>query len=583
MSTTLPRTIGHYRLEEKLGAGGMGVVYRAIDTQLDRPVAIKMMHTRELLGDDVDIGEVQARFLREARAAARIKSRNVAHVLQLGTTDEGEAYIVMELLRGVALSRVMHKSHGPIAPARVVHIARQICKGMQSAHDLGVVHRDLKPANVMLVDEEGDPDTVKILDFGVAKLTDEGQQQDLTQAGALLGTLPFMAPEQISGGTIDARTDVYSLGIILYRMFTGLSVWDADSLGDIVRHQLSSTPPSMFERVTQAMFTPAIDAAVLKCLAKDPAARWQSMRELSTALDAAILQTAPTAHSFDATLNGTDRDLDVERATITLDLHDKGTAPTGNVRAVGPGARAVADSDDVGIFRDDTVISSVRGTGVDARADDRRDDLVFDEVDPAAMTRSVFEERGSAHRAIAHAADFGAATATLDDMSPAVVKAAAAALVPSALASASAARAIQSAPRQSMKKGPLAAGIVVFMLLLGIGVWRAITPDAVPIAPLPPVTLTTPTAVRPLAPTPPEPKVMPSVTPTTTPEPTATPLPAPTPVEPIKKTMPEPPKTKTPEPSITATPEPPKTKTPPKKPAASDDDGFVRVRTKDGP
>jgi serine/threonine protein kinase len=284
VTKTLPRSVGPYRLEDKLGAGGMGVVYRATDTLLDRVVAIKMMHGADTLGDDVNLTEVGQRFLREAKAAARIKSRHVAQVLQLGT-DDGDAYIVMEYLQGVALSRVIHKS-GAMKPARVVHIAKQICKGMQAAHELGVVHRDLKPANVMLIEEDGDPDFVKILDFGVAKLTNDQGAQGLTQTGALLGTLPFMAPEQIGGKAVDARTDVYSLGIILYRMFTGMTVYDSDSLSEIVQHQLQTPAPSMFERVTNAEFTEAHDRIVLKCLAKDPAARWQSMRALADALDA---------------------------------------------------------------------------------------------------------------------------------------------------------------------------------------------------------------------------------------------------------------------------------------------------------
>ncbi|HEY1101024.1 MAG TPA: serine/threonine-protein kinase, partial [Myxococcota bacterium] len=383
--TTLPRTIGPYRLEQKLGAGGMGVVYRAVDTSLDRVVAIKMMHARELMGDDVDLGEVQTRFLREAKAAARIKSRHVAQVLQLGTTDEGEAYIVMELLHGTALSRVMSKQ-GALAPTRVVHIASQICRGMQSAHDLGVVHRDLKPANVMLIEEEGDHDFVKILDFGVAKLTDDNGGQGLTQTGALLGTLPFMAPEQIGGGAVDARTDIYALGILLYRMFTGMTVWDADSLGDIVRHQLSSTPPSMFERVTNAKFTPALDAVVLTCLAKDPAHRYQSMKLLRVALDEALHAPA-TPHGSPAlarTFNDADDPDDDRVDTLEVvpgqggrvrsvdvrDAREHGTSPTGNIPKERldkdglPKPIAGNDSGDVGVFRDDTLVASATAAAV---------------------------------------------------------------------------------------------------------------------------------------------------------------------------------------------------------------------------
>jgi serine/threonine-protein kinase len=284
------RRIGPYALEDKLGAGGMGVVYRARDTVLDRPVAIKMMHPADRLGEGVNLEEAQARFLREARAAARIQSRHVASVMQFGqdVDDEGEtiAYIVMEFLKGRPLNKVVGKS-GPMPPSRVVHIGVQIAKGMAAAHDLGIIHRDLKPANVMLIEEEGDPDFVKILDFGVAKLTHDQQTHGLTQTGALLGTLPFMAPEQISGTNVDARTDIYSLGIILYRMFTGVTLWDADSLSDIVRHQLMSRPPAMSERISNALFTTAHDEVVLRCLEKDPAARFQTMRELAQALLAA--------------------------------------------------------------------------------------------------------------------------------------------------------------------------------------------------------------------------------------------------------------------------------------------------------
>jgi serine/threonine-protein kinase len=307
MSSTQPRQVDHYRLEEKLGAGGMGVVYRAIDTMLDRPVAIKMLHVPPELGS-AELKEAQERFLREAKAAARIRSRHVAQVLQLGTTAAGEAYIVMEYLQGETLSRLLARA-GRLPASRAVAIARQICRGMQAAHELGVVHRDLKPANVMLVREEGE-EVAKVLDFGVAKLTNDDQAKGLTQTGALVGTLPFMAPEQLTSSPVDNRTDVYALGIVLYRMLTGVPVWEVDSLADIVRHQTSTPPPSMLTRVTNPGFSPALDAVVLRCLEKSPARRWQTMRALSEALEAAITTafavpgTLPDAVVLSATETG---------------------------------------------------------------------------------------------------------------------------------------------------------------------------------------------------------------------------------------------------------------------------------------
>ena len=296
MESALPRRLDHYQLVEKLGIGGMGVVYRAIDTMLDRQVAIKMMLSLEALGEGVDKDEIRERFFREARAAARIQSRNVASVLHLGAAESGELYIVMELLRGQPLNKRLQKalrSGERISTAKVIGITTQICRGMQAAHDLGIVHRDLKPANVMLVDLDGDTDVVKILDFGVAKLQDDSRGNGLTQAGAWLGTLPFMSPEQIVAGALDHRTDIYALGVILYRMFTGGPVFDVESVTELAQHQIKTRPLSMFERVTSPHFSPQMDDVVLRCLEKDPERRWPSMRALSAALEAASLDAGP--------------------------------------------------------------------------------------------------------------------------------------------------------------------------------------------------------------------------------------------------------------------------------------------------
>lgn len=284
MSEWLGRRIGPYLVGERLGRGGMGIVYRAVDTTLDREVAIKMMVPA---GDESVVAEQTARFTLEAKAAARIQSRHVAQVIQYGKTDSGELYIVMELLEGRPLDKLL--LHGRVEPARAVRIARHIAKGMQAAHDLGIVHRDLKPANVMLCTIDGEEDIAKVLDFGVAKMTHDPTGGGLTQQGALLGTLPFMAPEQVNGQSVDGRTDVYSLGVILFRMLAGAPMFDVESLSDLVRHQLSTPAPRIAERAVGPVDLPdALEAAVLKCLEKDPARRFQSMRELEIALAAAM-------------------------------------------------------------------------------------------------------------------------------------------------------------------------------------------------------------------------------------------------------------------------------------------------------
>ncbi|MBI1944273.1 MAG: serine/threonine protein kinase [Deltaproteobacteria bacterium] len=283
MSEWQGRRIGPYLVQERLGRGGMGVVYRAVDTTLDRQVAIKMMVPA---GDDAVVAEQTARFTLEAKAAARIQSRHVAQVIQYGKTETGELYIVMELLDGQPLDKLL--LHGKVPPTRAVRIARHIAKGMQAAHDLGIVHRDLKPANVMLCTIDGEEDIAKVLDFGVAKMTNDATG-GLTQQGALLGTLPFMAPEQVNGQAVDGRTDVYSLGVILFRMLAGAPMFDVESLSDLVRHQVSTPAPRIAERAVGKVDIPdALEAAVLKCLEKDPAKRFASMRALEAALASAM-------------------------------------------------------------------------------------------------------------------------------------------------------------------------------------------------------------------------------------------------------------------------------------------------------
>lgn len=302
MDDALP-TVPGYRFEAKLAEGGMGVVYRAVDETLGRTVAIKMIRSA-LLGRGDEEEETVARFLREARAAAQIRSNHVAHVLQFGRTESGDLFLVLEYLDGITLAALLRKEKR-LSVERAVRITRQICRGMEAAHQLGIVHRDLKPSNVMLVNQDGDPEFVKILDFGVAKVVGE-RESGVTRAGMLVGTYTCMAPEQVTNETIDARTDVYALAVMLFRLLTGKPLFEGQDVTAVLFHHVHTPPPAPSKVAPDANIPPALDALVLRCLEKQPARRPRSMADFDRALglsleirdDAdAVPQQAPTALS----------------------------------------------------------------------------------------------------------------------------------------------------------------------------------------------------------------------------------------------------------------------------------------------
>jgi len=279
---SLPRLLSErYRLEAELGHGGMGVVYRATDLMMKRAVAVKLIRASD--GSALD-EEVAGRFLREAKNTARIQHENIVEVYDLGRSKSGDLYMVMELLEGESLS-VRLRREGPLAPALAVHIGRQICDALEVAHQAGIVHRDLKPANIMLLRRAGHDAFVKVLDFGVAKSTSGDQTTQLTHTGMLVGTVEYMAPEQIMGKTVDGRTDIYSLGIMLYRMLLGRPPFKDASVPAMIHHHLNVMPKPLHELV--ADIPGELDRVVLRCLAKLPERRYESMAELARALASA--------------------------------------------------------------------------------------------------------------------------------------------------------------------------------------------------------------------------------------------------------------------------------------------------------
>jgi eukaryotic-like serine/threonine-protein kinase len=283
-----PRTrtlAGRYRLDEVIGRGGMSTVYRGTDLALDREVAVKV--ALDPLAEENPV--YVARFKREARAAASFSRPGVVTVYDAGA-DGPTRYIVMELVDGQNLSEVLRAQEPDhrLAPARAAWIAEQIADTLAAAQAAGVVHRDIKPANVMITPD----DQVKLLDFGIARTADGGT---LTQAASVLGTAPYMAPEQAMGNPADARSDIYSLGCVLYEMLTGRPPFVAD-LPDAVLHQQVRVQPKP-PRERNPGIPPALDALVLQMLAKNPDDRPQTAGEVRDRLAAFLSgnQTAPTA------------------------------------------------------------------------------------------------------------------------------------------------------------------------------------------------------------------------------------------------------------------------------------------------
>ncbi len=275
LGTTLQ---GQFHLLAAIGSGAMGTVYRAWQAGMERTVAVKLLRA-DLLADL----ELRRRFLREGRAAARLNHPNIVSVHVVGETDAGEPYLVMEELGGETLDEVM--DGGPrLPPARAIGIARQIASALAEAHAAGIVHRDLKPDNVFLVQRRGAGELVKIFDFGIAKIAD-GARADasrLTRDGDIFGTPHYIAPEQAQGGPLDGRADLYSLGVLLYRMLSGRLPFEGNAVAVLLAH--IGHPPPDLAQVAPGL-PPGLAALVMRCLAKNPDHRFAGAEELIEALD----------------------------------------------------------------------------------------------------------------------------------------------------------------------------------------------------------------------------------------------------------------------------------------------------------
>jgi serine/threonine-protein kinase len=280
---------GRYLIERLIGEGGMGAVYQAEHTHMRKRMAVKVLHA-----EMSRLPEVVARFEREAMAAAHIDHPNVAAATDFGKLEDGSFFLVLEYVEGKSLRDLL--AEGRVELGRAVHIARQIASALARAHvPLGIVHRDLKPENIMLVSRDGDPDFVKVLDFGIAKvpvgeLGGATKGQALTQLGMVYGTPEYMAPEQALGQAVDPRADLYALGVMLFEMITGKRPYDHESKVTLLGMHVTAPIPRMSDRAPDAGIPPELDAIVTRMLAKDSADRYADAKELIDALDQAAAQ-----------------------------------------------------------------------------------------------------------------------------------------------------------------------------------------------------------------------------------------------------------------------------------------------------
>ncbi|WP_437814380.1 serine/threonine-protein kinase [Sorangium sp. So ce1078] len=301
---------GRFRIVGVLGEGGMGRVYNG-----EQPMgtSVRKVAIKTLLSQHAKDPQVVARFMRECGTVSELEHPNTIKVYDFGQTNTGELYIAMELLTGQSLETALERG-GALSPERVDRIIAQACGSLQEAHEKGIVHRDLKPANVFLTRRAGEEDYVKVLDFGIAKRDERSAraEQKLTQQGTVLGTPPYMSPEQFTGKELDARSDIYSLGVLTYEMLTGRLPFDADTPWAWATQHMTAQP-FPFEAVPMGAAAPAkMKAAVMRALSKNREDRQQSAREFYEELTIgagprlSVLGSAPRTHvGLEAPTSGT--------------------------------------------------------------------------------------------------------------------------------------------------------------------------------------------------------------------------------------------------------------------------------------
>jgi serine/threonine-protein kinase len=275
---------GRYRVVEVIGRGGMGVVYRVEHLRMGKVAAMKVLH-RDLAGDP----EVISRFEREAAAVSKLHHPHTVQVFDFGTAN-GALYLIMEYVRGLDMAHIIQRD-GPMPWSRAAPLLAQVCGALQEAHELGIVHRDLKPENVLITRTAGGRDYAKVLDFGLAKLEQRQEPTSETDRQQIVGTPYFMSPEQIRGDVVDARSDIYSFGALMFELITGDHLFSGSTAVGVLTKHLTADPDAPSNRAPKLGIDPRVDQICLKCLAKDSSQRWRSAAELAEEIEDVYAET----------------------------------------------------------------------------------------------------------------------------------------------------------------------------------------------------------------------------------------------------------------------------------------------------